>query len=86
MYFLIYLQKPFFFLSEINNVQSNYERRKVSRRNFQPEVFRVVRQQLNNLTDFLSNVLLWHCLTFDSRANCSVIIFVEVVSGQFSQG
>ena len=35
----------FFFLSEINNVQSKLqETQKVSRRNFWPEVFRVVAQ------------------------------------------
>ena len=39
---------------------------------------------LDSLTGFLSNVLLWHRLTFDSRGSCSVVIFAEVVSGRFS--
>ena len=40
--------------------------------------------QLDSLTGFLSNVLLWHRLTFDSRGSCLVVIFAEVVSGRFS--
>ena len=40
--------------------------------------------QLDSLTGFLSNVLLWHRITFDSRGSCLVVIFVEVVSGRFS--
>ena len=54
------------------------ETQKVSRRNFWPEVFRVVRQ-LYSLTGFLSNVLLWNRLTFELRtgspsSNCEVIV------------
>ena len=40
--------------------------------------------QLDSLTGFLSNVLLRHRLTFDSRGSCSVVIFAEVVSDRFS--
>ena len=54
------------------------ETQKVSRRNFWPEVFRVVRQ-LYSLTGFLSNVLLWNRLTFELRtgspsSNCELIV------------
>ena len=41
--------------------------------------------QLDKLTGFLSNVLLWHRLTFDSIESCLGVIFAEVVSGRFSQ-
>ena len=77
----------FFFLSEINNVQSKpQETQKVSRRNFWPEVFRVVRQ-LYSLTGFLSNVLLWNRLTFELRtgspsSNCEVIVCTITVMAE----
>ena len=67
------------------------ETQKVSQRNFRPDVFRVVRQ-LHSLTVWqLDSLTAWQfdSLTgffFDSRGSCLVIIFVEVVSGQFRKG
>ena len=71
------------------------ETQKVSQRNFRPDVFRVVRQlpsQLDSLTAWqFDSLTVWQfdSLTgffFDSRGSCLVIIFVEVVSGQFRKG
>ena len=79
----------FFFLGEINNVQSKTSRaaKRLSAKLPAGSVLCYkTTSQLDSFTSFLSNVLLWYRLTFDWRGSCLGVIFVEVVSDRFSQG
>ena len=79
----------FFFLSEINNVQSKTSRDAKSLPAKLPAgsvLCYKTTSQLDSFTSFLSNVLLWYRLTFDWRGSCLGVNFVEVVSDRFSQG
>ena len=86
LYFLIYLQKLFFKWNQRYEGE-NYKRRKKSPDETSGRKCIELEDNFTawQLDSFLSNALLWHHLTFDSRGSCLVVIFVEVVSAHFSQ-